>query len=140
MPLPIRLALLSCLLAPAAATLAQVACPALPPQSTLQWEHKVQAGFIVCRAMSDGRQVFGLMLSQDKPELRLARSNRAEPGAFGGHGMYWYKPDAAGTPVDTRRVAVVELGEDRYAQIWIDATTEAEIPRLQGLVQGLQLR
>jgi hypothetical protein len=117
------------------------ACPALPEETGLHWETRDQGKFLLCRAMDiENRQAFGIMLTEDKPDIRLNKSHRAEAGVINGQGMYWYYPDAGGNTLATRRITVVEIGEDQYAQIWIDATDEQRMQSLQNVVRGLALR
>ena len=47
--------------------------------------------------------------------------------------------DGGSFPEDGAKVAVVELGEDRYAQVWIDPLSEDELQRLFVLAQGIGL-
>ncbi|MBN6151470.1 hypothetical protein JR065_14080 [Xanthomonas sp. AmX2] len=130
---------------PAAAAMAQQAqnCPPLPPQAKLQWNERSDKGFIVCRAMAaDGRQVLGMMLTARDPNIPLARNLREEKGSIAGESMHWYRPDLGGVDAPglaSRRVTVVELGEDHYAQVWIDAGDVQELQSLQSLVQGLDM-
>jgi hypothetical protein len=119
-------------------------CPQLPPQSNLQWSERSDKGFIVCRATAaDGRQVLGMMLTSRDPNIPLARNLREEKGSIAGESMHWYRPDLGGVNAPglaSRRVTVVELSKDHYAQVWIDAGDVQELQSLQSLVQGLDLR
>lgn len=116
-------------------------CPDLPAATGLHWETRDQSRFMLCRAMDDeNRQAFGIMLTEDRPNIRLNKSHRAEAGAINGEGMYWYFPDAGGATLASRRIAVVEIGDDRYAQIWIDAPDEQRMQSLQNVVRDLALR
>ncbi|WIH03860.1 hypothetical protein KHF85_13410 [Xanthomonas translucens pv. graminis] len=136
------LSLLPAVLA-AATAMAQQAqnCPPLPAQSNLQRSDK---GFIVCRATAaDGRQVLGMMLTSRDPNIPLARNLREEKGSIAGESMHWYRPDLGGVDAPglaSRRVTVVELSKNHYAQVWIDAGDVQELQSLQSLVQGLDLR
>jgi hypothetical protein len=115
-----------------------VACPALPGGSSLRWEAKAGDGFTVCRALDGDRQVLGLMLTA-KPTVNLLRRNRMEEGQIGLHEVRWYQPEIAAQSGELNRVTVVELGEDRYAQVWIDATSNDELQQLIALAQGIAL-
>ncbi|MFC6839278.1 hypothetical protein [Xanthomonas theicola] len=119
-------------------------CPPLPPRAKLQWNERSDTGFIVCRATAaDGRQVLGMMLTSRDPNIPLARNLREEKTSIAGESAHWYRPDLGGADLPglaSRRVAVVELGKDRYAQIWIDASDAQELQSLQALVQGLDVR
>ncbi|MBB4125622.1 hypothetical protein GGR77_000893 [Xanthomonas translucens] len=130
----------------AATAMAQQAqnCPQLPPQANLQWSERSDKGFIVCRATAaDGRQVLGMMLTSRDPNIPLARNLREEKGSIAGESVHWYRPDLGGVDAPglaSRRVTVVELGKDHYAQVWIDAGDVQELQSLQAMVQNLDMR
>lgn len=113
-------------------------CPSLPPGSNLHWEAKAGAGFIVCRALDGERQVLGLMLTS-QPTVNLQRRNREEEGSIGAHEVRWYQPEVAAQGAERRRITIVELGDDRYAQVWVDASSEDELQQLLSLAQGIAL-
>ena len=113
-------------------------CPGLPAGSNLQWDQRGGSGFTVCRAMDGERQVFGVMLTSE-PTIQLLRRNRVEEGTIGGREIYWYQPEIVAQTGESKRVTVVELGKKRYAQIWVDATSEEELKTLLPLVQGIAL-
>mgnify|MGYP003582931026 CR=1 FL=1 len=114
------------------------ACPALPSGSNLHWEQKAGTGFTVCRALDGERQVLGLMLTA-QPTVNLQRRNREEEGRIGAHEVRWYQPEIAAQTGERKRVTIVELGDDRYAQVWIDATSDDELQQLLSLAQGIAL-
>ncbi|HET6395345.1 MAG TPA: hypothetical protein VFF91_00720 [Pseudoxanthomonas sp.] len=118
---------------------AQQACPDLPPGAGLHWEQQAGAGFRVCRAVdAGGRQVFGVMLTRE-PTVQLQRRNREEEAVIAGREVHWYRPDIA---VDTgleKRITVVELEEDRYAQIWVDAPDATQLRQAMALAEGIAL-
>lgn len=118
-------------------------CPSLPSSAGLHWEQQTQSDFIVCKATTeDGRAVLNMMLTARDPALGLNRPLRAEKGEFGGESMYWYKLDMGGRDLpglESRRISVVKLDKNRYAQIWIDAADNAELASLQTLTQTLNL-
>jgi hypothetical protein len=115
-----------------------VDCPALPAGSGLQWQQQAGDGFTVCRALDGERQVFGLMLTSE-PTVNLQRRNRQEEGRIGSHPVRWYEPEIAAQTGESKRVTIVELGKDRYAQVWVDATSEAELKQALSLAQGIAL-
>ena len=84
------------------------------------------------------RQVLGVMLTAE-PVTKLARRNREEQGRVGAHAVHWYLPDVA-QDVGRKRITVIELGEDRYAQVWVEASSDAELQQLLTLAQGIALR
>lgn len=138
--------LLIVLLALPGSALAQQAttrCPSLPSTSGLQWQERAGAGFIACKAVTeDGRQSLNVMLTSRDPGIRLSRSQRAETGVFSGNELHWYVPELAGRDPATaasRRITVVELGKDQYAQVWIDAGSPEELGQLQSLAGQLDI-
>ncbi|NDK37780.1 hypothetical protein DT603_02875 [Pseudoxanthomonas gei] len=135
--------LLAALLGLPAAALAQQApsrCPPLPASSGLQWTEKVGNGFLACKALSaDNRQSLNVMLTSRDPDLHLSRSQRAEAGRFSGESLHWYVPELAGSQdaAASRRITVVKLGKDQYAQVWVDAASAEDLARLQTLAGQL---
>lgn len=119
-------------------------CPQLPPASGLQWNQLAGADYLACKAMDgEGRQVLGLMLTTRNPKITLTRSLRAEKGVVDAEEMHWYKLDLGGRELpqmESRRLTVVELQDDHYAQIWIDANTSEELASMQSLVQAMDLK
>ncbi|WMJ70098.1 hypothetical protein [Stenotrophomonas sp. 24(2023)] len=137
--------LLAGLLAVAVPAHAQTAgnCPALPADSGLQWQQQSHADFLVCRAATpDGREVLSLMLSQRDPSIPLSRALRHEKGSFAGESLYWYQPDLGGQQPPgyaERRISVVKLAKERYAQLALYPGNETELGSLLQLVGGLNL-
>ena len=121
------------------------ACPNLPATAGLTWEQRVDATFIACKAITtDGRQVLNVMLTSRDPKIRLERRLREEESTFSGEEIYWYKLDLGGqetTPaMASRRITVVELGDDQYAQVWINADSAQELSSMISLAQQLDVR
>jgi len=137
------LAALLCLPGTALAQQAASHCPALPPGSGLQWDEQANTGFLACKARSDdGRHSLNVMLTTRDPDIRFSRSQRAESGIFSGEELHWYVPELAGrdeTYAASRRITVVKLGKDQYAQIWIDAESPEELGRLQSMAGQLDI-
>lgn len=137
--------LLAGLLAVAAPAHAQSAgsCPTLPASSGLQWQQQAHSDFLICRAATDdGREVLSLMLSRRDPSIPLSRALRHEKGSFAGESLYWYQPDLGGQQPPgyaERRISVVKLEKDRYAQLALYPGSEAERGSLQQLVGALNL-
>lgn len=138
--------LLAALLSLPGTVLAQQAasrCPALPSDSGLQWDEQANTGFLACKARSDdGRHSLNMMLTTRDPDIRLSRSQRAESGTFSGEELHWYIPELAGRNeayAASRRITVVKLGKNQYAQIWIDAETPEELGRLQSMASQLDV-
>jgi hypothetical protein len=118
-------------------------CPVLPASSGLQWQEKASTGFLACKAISeDGGESLNVMLTSRDPDIRFSRSQRAETGVFSGESLRWYVPELAGRSESyaaSRRITVVKLGKDQYAQVWIDATSPEELARLQSLAEQLDV-
>ncbi|MES5814742.1 hypothetical protein [Pseudoxanthomonas sp. Soil82] len=113
-------------------------CPALPAGSNLHWQQQAGNGFTVCRALDGERQVIGVMLTSS-PTVNLQRRNREEEGSIGAHEVHWYQPEIAVSTGERKRVTIVELGDDRYAQVWVDAANDAELRQLLSLAEGIAL-
>ena len=138
--------LLAALLGLPGTVLAQQAtsrCPVLPASSGLQWQEQASTGFLACKATSqDGGESLNMMLTSRDPDTRFSRSQRAESGVFSGEELRWYVPELAGRSESyaaSRRITVVKLGKDQYAQVWIDATSPEELARLQSLAEQLDV-
>lgn len=118
-------------------------CPTLPTDSQLHWEQRIDSHFIACKAVAaDGRQVLNVMLTSRDPRISLERSLRAEASTFSGEEMYWYRLDLGGRQMpgmESRRITVVELDNDQYAQVWINADTPQELSSLISLAQQLDV-
>jgi len=125
----------------AAAAQQSPSCPTLPPTAGLEWKQLAGADYLSCKAIAaDGREVLGVMLTTRDPGLSLARDHREEKGQIEEEAFYWYRPDLGGREASNRRVAVIELGKKRFAQIWLDAGDRAEMGSLQSLAQRLDLQ
>ena len=119
-------------------------CPTLPASAGLQWEQRVDTTFIACKAVTaDGRQVLNVMLTSRDPRISLERRLREEEGTFSGEDVYWYRLDLGGRDMpgmQSRRITVVELDNDRYAQVWINAESAEELGLLIALTEQLDVR
>ena len=128
--LPATCALLLCSAAFAQPVTAST-CPDLPGGSNLHWEQQQRDGYLLCRALDDGQQTaFNLMLTNEEPSLRLARSLRAEQASFAEQSLHWYRMDLANDSdalAQFRRITVTKLGKHRYAQLWFSANDQAEV-------------
>jgi hypothetical protein len=138
--------LLAALLSLPGTVLAQQAtsrCPVLPSDSGLRWDEQASVGFLACKARSDdGRQPLNVMLTSRDPDIHLSRSQRAESGSFSGESLHWYIPELAGRDqayVSSRRITVIKLGKNQYAQVWIDAGSPEELDRLQSMASKLDV-
>lgn len=124
-------ALLLCSAAYAQPVTASTTCPDLPGGSNLHWEQQQRDGYLLCRALDEGQQTaFNLMLTDEEPSLRLARSLRAEQARFAEQSLHWYRMDLANDSdalAQFRRITVTKLGKHRYAQLWFSANDQAEV-------------
>lgn len=118
-------------------------CPLLPDASGLSWQEQAGNGFLACRATAaDGREVMSLMLMRADPGVALSRSLREEKDVFAGEGMHWYRPDLGGQQPPgyaDRRITVVKLEKDQYAQLSLYPRDGDERASLQQLVRNLDL-
>ena len=116
-------------------------CPALPSGSGLQWVEQASVGFVACKASSeDGSESLNVMLTSRDPDIRLSRSQRAESGVFSGESLHWYVPELAGRGAEyaaSRRITVIKLGKNQYAQIWIDAGSPEALGKLQAMASQM---
>ncbi len=134
-----------CLMSVASSAVAQDAsrCPALPASSSLQWQERAAGDFLVCSATTgDGREVLSLMLTRNDPDIRLPRALRQEKDSFAGETIYWYQPDLGGQQPEgfaDRRISVVKIAKDRYAQLSLYPASSEERGTLQQMVRGMNL-
>lgn len=124
-------ALLLCSAAYAQPVTASTTCPDLPGGSNLHWEQQQRDGYLLCRALDEGQQTaFNLMLTEQEPSIRLARSLRAEQARFADQSIHWYRMDLANDSDELaryRRISISKLGKQRYAQLWFSASNQAEV-------------
>lgn len=109
------------LLVLAAAAQAQdpAACPQLPADAELIWEHRGSASYDFCRALrSDGSEAFGLYIAAESP-FEPKRGNREEAGVIGGREIHWYRAELAAQPNVMARETLIELGDGRMAHVWM---------------------
>ena len=115
-------------------------CPGLPADAGLQWETQVGEGFNVCRAMNaNGQQILGMMFTHKKPGVPLLRNQRQGEGSIGRYDVYWYRPTIADPDVVEKRVTVLELEDERYVQVWVEANSTEELQRSLALMRGINL-
>lgn len=112
-------------------------CPALPIGTGLHWEQSGSASLVICKALdAQGTQAFGVMLTSKEPDGPSGA--REEKGRIDGHKARWYRSQIANRPDAQTRMAVIELDDDRYAQVWIDAPTAADLETRMATVSSLQ--
>jgi hypothetical protein len=112
-------------------------CPALPAGTNLHWEQSGSASLVICKALDlQGTQAFGVMMTSKEPDKPSGA--REEKTKIDGHKARWYHAQIANRPDAQNRVAVIELDDDRYAQIWIDAPSESALETSMATVRSLQ--
>lgn len=125
------------LAAPACLAQSASACPALPVGTPLHWEQNGTSSLMICKAFdAQGTQAFGVMLTDRKPDKPSGA--REEKSEIDGHKARWYHSQIATRPGAQTRVAVIELDGDRYAQVWIDAPSEADLEARMATVRTLR--
>ena len=109
------------------------------PIQLMRWTHAGKPGWFT----ADGRQVLNVMLTSRDPRISLERRVREEEGTFSGEDVYWYRLDLGGRDMpgmQSRHITVVELDNDRYAQVWINAESPEELGTLIALTEQLDVR
>lgn len=97
------------------------ACPQLPADSALTWEHRGTGESDFCRALrTDGSEAFGIYIAARSP-FEPNRSNREESGRIDGKSISWYRAEIATKPGIQARETLVELDDGRLAHIWLQA-------------------
>lgn len=125
------------LAAPACLAQSASGCPSLPVGTPLHWEQNGTSSLVICKAFdAQGAQAFGVMLTDRKPDKPSGA--REEKSEIDGHKARWYHSRIATRPGAQTRMAVIDLGEDRYAQVWIDAPSEADLEARMATVRTLR--
>lgn len=115
----------------AAVTLgAQAACPQLPAESGLTWEHRGTADSDFCRALrEDGSEAFGVYVAEKSP-FEPKRGNRKETGRIDGNEVQWYRAELITQPDIEARETLIKLADGRVAHIWLQARTGEQLERM----------
>ncbi len=112
-------------------------CPALPAGTNLHWEQSGTARLVICKAFdAQGTQAFGVMLTDKEPDKPSGA--REEKGKIDGHKVRWYRSSIANRPDAKTRMAVVDMDDKRYAQIWIDAPSDSALEATMSIARNLQ--
>lgn len=107
--------------------LATDACPQLPADADLVWQHKATASSDFCRALrADGSEAFGLYIASASP-FKPKRSDRAEQASIDGREVTWYRSELANKPDMQARETLLELADGRIAHIWVQADSPAQL-------------
>lgn len=128
------------LLAGAARAQEASACPQLPANANLTWDHRASGNADLCIAKrADGSEAFGVYISP-KPSFEPARPDRAEQGQVDGQSLYWYRAELAAQPGVEGRETVITLPDGRSAHIWLQAPGSDALAASLQLVQGLHFQ
>jgi len=114
------------------------ACPQLPANSGLAWQHKASPKADFCRAIrAADTQGFGQYLPADSPS-RPQRTDRQEQASIDGREVYWYRTELANQPNVQARETLVELGNGRMAHMWIQAGSPEQLSQAMQQTQALR--
>ncbi len=128
------------LLVMAAAAQAQnpAACPQLPADAELAWEHRGSGGADFCRALrSDGSEAFGVYIAAESP-FSPKRINREAEGVIDGREIYWYRAEIALKPDVTALETLIELKDGRVAHLWLQSSSDAQLQQVMGITRDLR--
>lgn len=114
------------------------ACPQLPADSGLAWQHKSTKTSDFCRALrADGSEAFGLFIANESP-FKPSRGNRAENASIDGRAVQWYRTEIGTQPNLQARETVIELPGGRVAHLFVQAKSEPQLA--EALNQASQMR
>lgn len=106
---------------------ANEACPQLPADADLMWQHKATPTSDFCRALrADGSEAFGLYIASESP-FKPKRGDRAEQASIDGREVTWYRSELAANPGVQARETLLELADGRIAHIWVQANSPAQL-------------
>lgn len=113
------------------------ACPRLPADAGLTWEHRASGDADFCRALrGDGSEAFGLYISP-KPSFEPQRGQREERGQIDGQQIYWYRAEIAMKPDIQARETLLELPDGRAVHVWFQADDRQQLDDVLRLTQAL---
>jgi hypothetical protein len=113
------------------------ACPQLPANTGLTWEHRASGDADFCRALrSDGSEAFGLYISP-KPNFEPVRSDRKERGEIDGQQVFWYRAEIAAKPGIEARETLLALPDGHAVHIWLQAPSREQLDAGFKLTQAL---
>lgn len=103
---------------------ASAACPQLPADSSLAWQHQATADTDFCRALrNDGSEAFGLYIASESA-FEPSRRNREEQATIDGREIHWYRSEIASKPDIEARETLLPLADGRVAHIWIQVSPQ----------------
>lgn len=115
-------------------------CPPLPADATdLHWVTLRTDSVLLCRALrrDSGEDAFAVTFSRKSP-FRPNNRLREGQGQISGERIWWYRGEIAGRPDELVREALLELGRNQVAHIFIRTNDKAELNRYQAIAQNLQ--
>lgn len=116
----------------------QGACPRLPADAGLSWEHLSTGDADICRALrEDGSEAFGLYIAADSP-FQPNRRNREEEGSVAGQDVLWYRAELANNPDIEARETLIELDDGRVAHVWLQAQSGDQLQQVFGITRDLR--
>ena len=114
------------------------ACPQLPADAELTWEHRGSGSADFCRAMrSDGSEAFGVYIANDSP-FEPKRRNRDVEGVVDGRNIYWYRAEIALKPDVKALETLIELGNGRVAHVWLQSRSDEQLQRVMDVTRDLR--
>jgi len=117
-----------------------VACPQLPADSGLAWQHKAAGNADLCRALrADGSEAFGLYIAGE-PSFKPGRANRAEKATIDGREVQWYRSEIANRPQVQARETLVGMPDGRVAHVWVQAGSQTQLDETMNQMQQLRFR
>lgn len=116
------------------------ACPQIPADSGLTWQHKAAAKSDFCRALrADGSEAFGLYIASETA-FKPGRSNRGEQASIDGHDVTWYRSEIATQPGIEARETLLELADGRVAHVWIQARSAEQLAEALQQAQAMRFQ
>lgn len=117
-----------------------IACPQLPADAGLVWQHKATPTSDFCRALrEDGSEAFGLFIANESP-FKPSRGNRAEEAVIDGREVQWYRSEIAAKPDVKARETLIKLPDGRVAHLWVQAATQQQLDEAFSQTSNLRFR
>lgn len=114
------------------------ACPQLPADAELTWDHRGSGAADFCRAIrSDGSEAFGVYIANDSP-FEPQRRNRDIEGVIDGRDIVWYRAEIALKPDVKALETLIELGNGRVAHVWLQSRSDEQLQRVMEITRDLR--